>query len=91
MWTAKYLGHAINSVYHMQLFITIVPPFRYRAFSWEKMPFCKALFLIFQKQNQSITELEKFSILYQEKACDGKISSVHETLTTVSNSDSRKE
>ena len=55
------------------------------------MPFCKALFLIFQKQNPSITELEKFSILYQEKACDGKTSSVHETLTTVSNSDSRKE
>ena len=63
----------------MQLFIINAPPFRYRAFSQEKIPFCKVLLLILskkpqQKQENKQTkklELEKASILSEEKACDG--------------------
>ena len=68
MWTVKYWDHTINSIYHMQLFIIIAPPFGYRGSSWEKKTCCKALFFFFFLKKELIMELQKFSIAKEEKA-----------------------
>ena len=55
----------------MQLSYIMALPFRYRAFSWEKKHSAKLYTYFFKKQKQPITELEKLSILTEEKAYDG--------------------
>ena len=53
----------------MQLYFVIKPLFRYREFSLEKKNIVQSfIFNFFEKEKQTITELEKLSISSKEEA-----------------------
>ena len=56
----------------MQLYFVIKPLFRYREFSLEKKNIVQSfIFNFFEKEKETITELEKLSISSKEEARDG--------------------